>query len=239
MLLWPEKSSASFYWPLAAAAAPPIMPATSRRLAACSSRGLLAVTLALLSGGFQLAVAFRVDFLLTPRQHILRRDVADGTVQADVVVMLDVSLHQAQRIVQRERCSGPDTLALQRLVPTLDFPIRLGIIGRGSDVRHARDANELFEVASDELRPVVRDDPRLRHRVLLLGAFENYFDIRFPHGLTQVPMHEETTEPVQNAAQVIEGAAQVDVGNVDMPVLMRLQRLLETGSLARGSSLPP
>ena len=62
------------------------MPATSRRLAACSSRGLLAVILALLSGGFQLAVAFRVDFLLTPRQHILRRDVADGTVQADVVL---------------------------------------------------------------------------------------------------------------------------------------------------------
>src|SRR5580692_6950427 len=43
-------------------------------------------------------------------QHILRRDVADGTDQADVVVMLDVSLHQAQRIVQREPCSGPDTL---------------------------------------------------------------------------------------------------------------------------------
>jgi hypothetical protein len=35
-------------------------------------------------------------------------------------------------------------------------------------------------------------------------------------------MHEQTTEPVQNAAQVIEGAAQVDVGNVDRPVLMRL-----------------
>src|ERR1041385_2932319 len=34
MLLWPEKSSASFYWPLAAATAPPIMfsdiPAASR-----------------------------------------------------------------------------------------------------------------------------------------------------------------------------------------------------------------
>jgi hypothetical protein len=35
-------------------------------------------------------------------------------------------------------------------------------------------------------------------------------------------MHEETTEPIQNAAQVIEDAAQVDVGNVHMPVLMRL-----------------
>src|SRR5579859_2955180 len=35
MLLWPEKSCASFYWPLAAAAAaPPIMLATSRQLAA-------------------------------------------------------------------------------------------------------------------------------------------------------------------------------------------------------------
>src|SRR5258707_11734517 len=52
-------------------------------------------------------------------------------------------------------------------------------------------------------------------------------------GLPQIPMHEETTEPIQNAAQVIEGAAQVDVGNVDMPALMRLQPLLETGSLAR------
>src|SRR6202167_616446 len=99
MLLWPEKSYASFYWALALAAAPPMIRGTSRGVAACSSRGLLAVTLALLSGGFQLAVAFGVDFLLTPRQHILRRDVADGTVQADVVVMLDVSLHQAQRIV--------------------------------------------------------------------------------------------------------------------------------------------
>ena len=113
MLLWPEKSSASFYWPLAAAAAPPIMPATSRRLAACSSRGLLAVTLALLSGGFQLAVAFRVDFLLTPRQHVLRRDVAGGTVQADVVVMLHVALDQTPRIFQRQRRARANALPFE------------------------------------------------------------------------------------------------------------------------------
>jgi hypothetical protein len=36
-------------------------------------------------------------------------------------------------------------------------------------------------------------------------------------------MYEETTEPIQNAAQAIEGAAQVDVGNVDMPMLVRSQ----------------
>jgi hypothetical protein len=48
-------------------------------------------------------------------------------------------------------------------------------------------------------------------------------------------MHEETTEPIQNAAQVIERAAQVDVGNVDMPVLMRLQR---AESLVRAADFP-
>jgi hypothetical protein len=45
-------------------------------------------TLTLLSGGFQLAVAVSLDLLLTSRQHVLRRDMAGGTVQADVVVML-------------------------------------------------------------------------------------------------------------------------------------------------------
>ena len=106
-------------------------------------------------------------------------------------------------------------------------------------MRHARDADELLEVASNELRAIVGDNAWLRFRVLLLGSLQNHFDISFSHGLPQIPMHEEAAEPIQNAAQVIEGAAQVDVGNVDMPVLMRLQRLLETGSLARKFALPP
>src|SRR5215467_538188 len=71
------------------------------------------------------------------------------------------------------------------------------------------------------------------------SSLQDHFDIGFSHRLTQIPIHEETTESIQNAAQVIEGAAQVDVGNVDMPVLMGLQRLLETGSLARWLALPP
>jgi len=61
------------------------------------------VTLALLSGGIQLAVAVGIDLLLTPRQHILRRDVAGGTVQADVVVMLHITLYQAPCNFQRQR----------------------------------------------------------------------------------------------------------------------------------------
>ena len=103
-------------------------------------------------------------------------------------------------------------------------------------MRHARDADELLEIAGNELRAVVGDDSRFRFRVLLLGSLQDHFDISFSHRLAQIPMHEETTETVQNAAQVIERAAQVDVGNVDMPML---ERLLETGSLERRLALPP
>src|SRR5579863_2191489 len=107
--------------------------------------------MALLSGGFQLAVAFRVDLMLTPRQHVLRRDVASSTVQADVVVTLHVALDQTPRIFQRQRRSRTNALALQRLVPAFDLAVRLWIVRGGSDVRHARDADELLEVASNEL----------------------------------------------------------------------------------------
>ena len=171
-------------------------------------------------------------------EHVLWSDVADGTVQANVVVMLHITLYQAPCIFQRQRRSRPNAFAFHRLVPALDLAVRLWIIRGGSDVRHARDANELLEVVGNELRAIVGDDSRLRFRVLLLSSLQDQFDISLSQGLTQIPMHEETTEPIQNAAQVIEGAAQVDVGNVDMPVLMRLERLLETGSLARWLAFP-
>src|SRR5579863_8964146 len=152
MLLWPEKSSAGFYWPLAAAAAPPIMPATSRRLAACSSRSLLAATLALLSGGFQLAVAFR-DFLLTPRQHFLRRDVADGTVQADVVVD-EYGTNMAGRIWGRETNMGDeygDEYGDRRDVPT---PVSFTL---GGDLR--------------------QNCSRFRHRIGSFGDGSSHYDV--------------------------------------------------------------
>jgi hypothetical protein len=67
-------------------------------------------------------------------------------------------------------------------------------------MRHARDANELLEVASDELRAIVGDDSRLGFQVLLLGSLQYHLDIGFSHRLTQISMHEETTESIQNAA---------------------------------------
>jgi len=54
---------------------------------------------ALLPSCGQLPVPFGMNILLASGEHVLRRDVADGTVQANVVVVLDVTLHQALRIL--------------------------------------------------------------------------------------------------------------------------------------------
>ncbi len=66
----------------------------------CTSRGLPAATLSQLPGRFQLAVPSRVDLLLPARQHVLRRDSASGTVQANVVVVVHVTLHRTPRIIE-------------------------------------------------------------------------------------------------------------------------------------------
>jgi hypothetical protein len=66
-----------------------------------ASSGLLTTNLPLFPGRLQLPVALRVDVLLAPRQHVLRRDVARGAVQADVVVVVHVSAYQTVCIIER------------------------------------------------------------------------------------------------------------------------------------------
>src|ERR1700735_5242283 len=51
-------------------------------------------------------------------------------------------------------------------------------------------------------------------------------------------MHDRPTISIQHAAQVIERARQIDVGNIDVPVLVRLERLFEPRPFARGLALP-
>src|ERR1044072_1238114 len=111
-----------------------------------SSHGLLPANLTLFSCLLQLSISLSMDLVLTAREHVVRRDVANGTVQADIVVMFHVALHQPARILQRQRRSWPDALSFERFVPTFNFSVRLGIVRRSSDVGHARDPNEFLEV---------------------------------------------------------------------------------------------
>src|SRR6202795_137185 len=74
------------------------------------SRRPLAAILPLFLRRVQLPIPLGLNLLLMPGEHVLRRDVADGTVQTHVVVMLYVTLHQTPRIFERHRRPGPNTL---------------------------------------------------------------------------------------------------------------------------------
>ncbi len=89
---------------------------------------------------------------------VLGSDVADGAVQANGVVTLDVIADDAAGIFQGQRRLAANAIALEGAVEAFDFAIALGIVRRGFDVSHAADADELLEVLGDELRAVVGDD---------------------------------------------------------------------------------
>src|SRR5437588_5050711 len=52
------------------------------------------------------------------------------------------------------------------------------------------------------------------------------------------PMNDRTAVAIQNAAQIVEGAAHIDVRNIDVPMLVGMRGLLETSTLARRLTLP-
>ena len=67
----------------------------------CASSGAPATNLPLFPGFLQLPIALRVDLLLASGEHVLRRDLARGAVQPDVVVMVHVSAYGTPCIIQR------------------------------------------------------------------------------------------------------------------------------------------
>ncbi len=123
-------------------------------------------------------------------------------------------------------------------MPALDFSIRLRIERRRPDVCHTRNTNELFEVLGDELRTVVGNDPRLGIRVELPGFLQDDLDLGFRHRCPQIPMDQHPAIAVQNAAQIVKRAADIEVGDIDVPMLVRGQRLFEPRTFFRGLALP-
>ena len=114
----------------------------------------------LFAGFLQLAVSLLMNDFSSAFQHVPGRNIPDGSVKPDVVVMLDEPLGQAPSVLDRQRRPRPQALALDRAMPALQLAIALGIVGRGSHMRHAANSNEFLEVFGDELWPIVRDDPR-------------------------------------------------------------------------------
>src|SRR5262249_40101101 len=109
-------------------------------------------------------------------------------------------------VVQGQRRAGADALLLEEAVPALDLAGALGIVGRGLDMGHAAQADELLEVPGDELRAVVGEDPRRDPGEAFPGPLNDLLDVGLGHTLPQLPVDGEAAATVEQAAQVVERA---------------------------------
>ena len=98
-------------------------------------------------------------------------------------------------------------------------------------MRHTANANELLEVSRNELGTVVTDDPGRDTWVALQCSLDDRFDITFFHFRAHLPVHDRSAATIEHAAKEKECPPNVDMSNVDVPVLVRTEWLLEAGSL--------
>lgn len=105
-------------------------------------------------------------------------------------------------------------------------------------MRHSRYTDELLKVFGDELRPVIGDDPRLGLGKFLPRPLQDNLHILLGHRFTQLPVDNVSAETIQNGAQIVKRTANIHIGNIDMPVRVRSERLDKTFPLSGGLAFP-
>ena len=93
---------------------------------------------------------------------------------------------------------------------------------------HAAQTNERLEVLSDELGAIVADDSRPAIRVKLLRSLNNCFDVDLLHLRTNIPVNDHSRVPIEDRSTEVESTADVEMRNIDMPMLVSLLGLVET-----------
>jgi hypothetical protein len=184
--------------------------------------------------GFELSVPLGKDLPVTSLKFRLGRDVADGRMQAKGVVVFDEPADDAACIVQTQGRTRADALFLEDAMPAFDLAVALWVVRRGLDVGHAAEPNELLEITGDELGAVVGDDPRRDAGEAFAGTLNDLLDIDLGHGFANLPVGGETAAAIEQAAQVVERTGDIDVRDIDVPVLVGPQGLHEALALGRG-----
>ena len=85
---------------------------------------------------------------------------------------------------------------------------------------HAADLDELLEVPGDELRAIVRDDAWPLTGELLATVLDDCLHLGFLHVRADLPVNNGPAVPVEDAAKEEESPTDIDVGNIDVPVLI-------------------
>jgi len=95
---------------------------------------------------------------------------------------------------------------------------------------HSGDPDEFLEILCNELWTVVGNDPWTGSWILFLGSLQDDFNIWLGHLLSDLPMDDGATAAIQETAQVVESATNVEVRNIHVPVVMGQQWLYEPGA---------
>ena len=85
---------------------------------------------------------------------------------------------------------------------------------------HAADLDELLEVPGDELRAIVRDNARPLAGELLATVLDDRLHLGFLHVRADLPVNNGLAVPVEDVAKEEESPTDIDVGNIDVPVLI-------------------
>lgn len=97
------------------------------------------------------------------------------------------------------------------MTPALYFPIALWVIRRSAYMLHASYPDKLFEILSDKLRPIIRDNPRSFVRILFTSPLDYDLYVVLGHRFTNLPMYDISAAAIKNGAQVIKCPANIEV----------------------------
>ena len=101
---------------------------------------------------------------------------------------------------------------------------------------HATLPDEAFEITSNKLRSIIRDDPRSGLGKLFSGPLDDDLNIHFGHLFPDLLVHNVATVTIQQAAQVVKGATDIQIGNIHVPMLMGPKRLIKALAFGRSRS---
>ena len=88
------------------------------------------------------------------------------------------------------------------------------------------------------MRAIIGNDPGPGLGNGFLSPLKDNFDILLLHLFANFPMDDGAAESIEDGAKVVESTGDIEVGEVDMPMLMGLQRLLEASTFEGIRRLP-
>jgi len=105
-------------------------------------------------------------------------------------------------------------------------------------LNHFTESDVFLEVPGDKLRAIIGNDPGKDPWKTLPRPLNDYLHILLRHPFPDFPVNDKATVSIKEAAQIIKGSTDVEIGYIHMPVLMRVKRTLKTIALLRSLSVP-